>query len=675
MKISHIILENFKSYRDRQTIKFATDEHKFITVIEGQMGHGKSNLLNAFYWCIFDQYWDSDKHVLFTSPDPYQVYLFNKGILKEHSSEGQHIEINVEIEFFDDNSNKYTVKRKQSGYFTKGNWSYQRYSKILLERRNSKDGTSKTFEDTGAISEIEKFFPPSLSNYFLFRGENRTELVQLQGKSKFQEALNELSKVAVFKRSVYHLEKVRDELRRELAEDADEELKAQIKDALGRKDDANDVLSNYESTLSELELIEQQKKEEYEHFRDKIKKNQKALELRNKIEVEESEIKFIGKQLDQIHEDRRKMLTRKWGSLLIKDLIDKTQKRYQEAVNSGTYPPDIKTSVIEKILHDLRCICGRDVDSNSIEYRIIEQLKEANSFDHLIGEIEAIMGNVDRVRNLVNSYPIEIKDQSVHEQNLQSDISDRYTLIDSYKKKIGDIGETLEDLQRKQDTASNELVRTTTKITETKNLIISKKKELDEIERELENCEHKLKKNKLPSIKLDLTEKSLKEARNLKKLYERAIYEDLERYTQEHWDILVYDKLYYDKITLNPDDMYFEVYDKDGFPTRSIMNTGHSILLVLSFISALTRIAKETWKEEYPLVMDAPTSEIGDSAIQSALSGFTRVFNQAIVILKDGSVPPKLPLSLKNKIGKRYWIELDKDRQHSIVEQKEIEYA
>ena len=149
----------------------------------------------------------------------------------------------------------------------------------------------------------------------------------------------------------------------------------------------------------------------------------------------------------------------------------------------------------------------------------------------------------------------------------------------------------------------------------------------------------------------------------------------MEKYTQEHWDILVYDKLNYDKIKLNSEDNYFEVYDTDGNPTRSIMNTGHSILLVLSFISALTRLAKETWKEEYPLVMDAPTSEIGDSAIQSALTGFTKVFNQVIVILKDGSVPGELPKSLQNKIGKRYWIEMDKNRQHSIVEPKEIVYA
>ena len=289
------------------------------------------------------------------------------------------------------------------------------------------------------------------------------------------------------------------------------------------------------------------------------------------------------------------------------------------------------------------------------------------SFDHLMGAIEALMGDVNRVDNLLNQYPEDIKAQSEREQSIKSEMQDRSAHIAGWKKKIGDTSETLKELQDKQDAAKKEQEKTTDKIKQTKTLIAKKDSEIDQLENEWKDCERKLDQNKLPFIKANLADKALKETIKLKESYEEAIYEDLEKYTQEHWDILVYDKLNYDKIKLNSKDNYFEVYDTDGNPTRSIMNTGHSILLVLSFISALTRLAKETWKEEYPLVMDAPTSEIGDSAIESALTGFTKVFNQVIVILKDGSLPNELSKSLQDKIGKRYWIEMDKNKQHSIV--------
>ena len=484
--------------------------------------------------------------------------------------------------------------------------------------------------------------------------------------------MGELSKIVVFNRSVNHLISVRDDLRKEIAEEADEELKAKMKNALGRKKDGIKVLEDFKNALIELEKTEQKKKEDYERYRDKIKANQHAWELKVKVEKEEGERTRLGGQLDRIHEERRKSLTVKWGGLVLKGLVQRVEERYQVAVNSGVYPPDIQSSVVDKILNELSCLCGRGFEENSKEYRLIERLKEVGSYDHLLQEIESLMGDVKRVNNKLKQYPEEIKNQSNQETHLKNEITDCINRIETYKQKIGDTSEDLNELQNRQDAAKTEQEKTQNKIKETKDLIESKVKELDGIEGELEGYQKKIKNNKLPSIKIDLAEKALREARKLKRSYEKSIYEDLEMYTQEHWDILVYDKLSYDKISLKPDEMYFEVFDKDGNPTRSVMNTAHSILLVLSFISALIRIAKETWKEEYPLVMDAPTSELGDSALQAALVGFTKVFNQTILILKDGSVASKLPTDLSQNVGKRYWIELDTQKQHSTVTPKEL---
>jgi len=675
MRISYIEIKNFKSYREKQRIEFATDKTRPITIIEGQMGHGKSNLLNAFYWCLFDSYWDGDKNKLVESPNPNEVYLFNKGATKDLSREGENIEMLVETCFFDDEGNKYVADRLQTGFYQKGAWTFKRNSHLKLVRISSKDGTSRTYEGDTAIRQVEKIIPPSLSNYFLFRGENRTELVKLQGKSKFQEALNELSKISLFIRSVDHLEKVKDEFRKDLADQAEEDLKKLMNKSLDDKKDAKKVLEELQKALEDLELIEQEKQDEYNKYRDRIKKDRDALELKGKIEKEESEKSQLGKDLDTLYEDQRKNVTRNWGSLLVEDLIKKIKKRHQDAVNSGVYPPDIQASVIEKILHDLKCICGREIEEQSREFELIERLKEINTYDHLVTQIERVTGNLDAVANLVKEFPEEIRQNAKASEDLRSEINLKQELIQSYSKKIGDISESLDELQKKQDKAKEEEKRTHIKIEETKKLIANKQTDIDTIEKQLQEYEKKIKKSKIPGIKLDLAEKALVEAKNLKNEYEKAIYKDLEKYTQEHWDLLVYDRLNYRRISLDPKNMYFEIYDDEGRPSRSIMNTGHSILLVLSFISALTRIAREIWHEEFPLVMDAPTSEIGDSAMQTALSGFTKVFSQAIVILKDGSVAHTLPPYLKDKVGKRYWIEFHKEQQHSKVEPKELVYA
>ena len=216
------------------------------------------------------------------------------------------------------------------------------------------------------------------------------------------------------------------------------------------------------------------------------------------------------------------MATKKWGGLLLKDVTSKINQRYQQAVNSGIYPPDIKSTLIDKILHDLRCICGRDIEKESQEFELINRLKEMGSFDHLMGAIEALMGDVHRVDNLLNQYPQDIKNQSEREQRIRSEMQERSTRIEVWKKKIGDTNETLKELQNKQDAAKIEQEKTTDKIKQTKSLIAEKISEIDTLENELEDCQRKLEQNKLPSIKANLADKALKETRKLKKSYEKS---------------------------------------------------------------------------------------------------------------------------------------------------------
>lgn len=165
MKIASISLQNFKSYRDCQKVVFGTGD-KYITILEGQMGHGKSNLLNAFYWCLFGQYWDSDKSILINDPNPNEVDLFNKGELLDNQEDGSRVNLFVEIEFYDNEKSKYTLKRTQSGVYINRSWKFEKDSKISLEKIDANTGEHKGFSPDEAIGELQKFFPRSLSNYF-----------------------------------------------------------------------------------------------------------------------------------------------------------------------------------------------------------------------------------------------------------------------------------------------------------------------------------------------------------------------------------------------------------------------------------------------------------------------------------------------------------------------------
>lgn len=667
MKIASISLQNFKSYRDHQKVTFGTDEH-YITIFEGQMGHGKSNLLNAFYWCLFGQYWDSDKSMLIDDPNPTEVNLFNKGELLDGKGDGSGVNLFVEIEFYDDGKSKYTLKRSQSAHYINNAWKFDKDSKIYLEKIDALTGEYKRYSPDEAIGEVQRFFPRSLSNYFLFRGENRAQLVKLQGREEFQQALRELSKIEVFNRSEIHLTKVLDELRAELAAQASIEFKNQMEDILAQKKAAVKSTSEFEEEIAKLIKIEQYKKDEYDEYTNRIKENQAALEYQVKKEYEEKQVQDLQKQVQGLIETKQRELTKRWAAMGVFSVFEDIKTKYQAALNSGHYPPDISKSLIDKILKDMTCICGVHFKENSQAFEEINKLREVGSIDiNLLQQVEKLMREIEIGEQLVKSFPNKIKEVDAETHKLLSEIKSKNITIKGYESKIGKIDFTLEELQRKQNEANDEYNKTGKKIVELRGWIETKRREIAGLEVEFQKLEGKLDKSNLPAIRVELAEKTLKAAKGLKREFETSIYNDLEKYTQENWEAIVYDKLNYDKVKLLRDSMYFEVYDKNGFPSRGSMNTGHSILLVLSFISALIKIAKQVWEEEFPLILDAPISEVGGSALPKALFGLGKIFNQTIVILKDETVTTENLKQIKEKVSKRYWIEYDKKRQHSKI--------
>ena len=94
MQIQSIILQNFGCYRDLTKIEFATGK-KNVTIIEGEMGHGKSSLLNAFYWCLFDKYWHNKKSVFIDEPNPNKEKLININEFEKCRKEKKTIDLEV----------------------------------------------------------------------------------------------------------------------------------------------------------------------------------------------------------------------------------------------------------------------------------------------------------------------------------------------------------------------------------------------------------------------------------------------------------------------------------------------------------------------------------------------------------------------------------------------------
>ena len=55
MKLEYLKLNNFRQYYGEQTVHFAYDSPRHVTVIRGINGAGKTSLFTALNWCLYGE--------------------------------------------------------------------------------------------------------------------------------------------------------------------------------------------------------------------------------------------------------------------------------------------------------------------------------------------------------------------------------------------------------------------------------------------------------------------------------------------------------------------------------------------------------------------------------------------------------------------------------------------
>jgi len=85
MLLKSLRMRNFRQYKGTQSIAFATDPEKNVTVILGDNTYGKTTLLQAFNWCMYE-------NVLLDNPEDMLNYD-----IAESMPNGETEEVEVEI--------------------------------------------------------------------------------------------------------------------------------------------------------------------------------------------------------------------------------------------------------------------------------------------------------------------------------------------------------------------------------------------------------------------------------------------------------------------------------------------------------------------------------------------------------------------------------------------------
>ena len=340
----------------------------------------------------------------------------------------------------------------------------------------------------------------------------------------------------------------------------------------------------------------------------------------------------------------------------------------KDNIVKGKDVPSISIDTINYIIEHKRCLCGTEIIKGTETYKELEDLLNYIPPRSMSTEIEIFKKEIE---NLYNRKEISLFSKSQEKYIEYIKLSNK---IASLQDEIDEINEKLMDpmanamvskYQKEKREAEEKLgknERDKENYIEKRGVLKSEKEKLEDEIKELEEIDVN---NDIPILGKNCAEKVAQKLSEFRDKSEREMREKLEKEIN-----FVYRKLFKDysfKITIK--DNYKISIDSQKYEAEKGIegSVGQNIGTVLSFISAIVRIAQENKDSEdeettllssepYPLVMEAPASVFDKNRIAQICNVIPQISKQVIIFTKD-TEGELIKENMRDKINKEFKFE------------------
>ncbi len=655
MIIKSIKMSNFRQYKgEHPVIEFSTDREKNVTVVLGVNTSGKTTLIQAFRWCLYEP---KDNQGGFKTNELVNVEV------SAHLSVGSGVVVAVEIVLIHEGK-EYIIKRTQK--FTKQENGRLRAEKSLLGMQYKEDnGNQQPIPTHECEKVINKILPFALSSYFFFDGERISEINNRGDVVSAVQGLMGLDVVAVAKDRLDPKKggSVISKFEKELDYDSNnlnkslhdkiEEAKIQLENNESRKDNIKLEIERHELKLKELsdKLLENRE--------EKVNQETKLKLERDIINYEE----IIAKNEKAIVET----FTNGAQKLFAVPAIRKALKVIDNAKMNDEGIPNMRVQAIDHVIARGKCICGCDLTRNEGAKDCILYERSLLPPQHIGTILSTARKSYDKTMNVA---------PGVYERILEAhkDYKERRNFLDVKKDELINISEKIKGNINvsKIEEDYQEVKR---HIESKRNVISQIDKEIGVIEKEKEDNQKSLDKLVISSEKNERLYKCIAYAQGvfewLKQGYdkdEEAVKENLLNSVNE-----IFKKMYHGNRIVTLNDKYQITLMSEVSSERIATDESKGLETVknFSFIAGLVDLARKkaesnrrdmdddslpTYTEPYPLVMDAPFSNADEIHIKNISNTIPDIAEQIILIVmqKDWEFAQE---SLNNRLGASYVIE------------------
>ena len=646
MKLTSIKLCNFRSfYGKTPEITLAGGDVRNTTMIYGSNGAGKTSILNAFTWVLYEKF-----SAAFASTEQ----LVNKRAISE-SQPSQPVECWVEVGW-EHEGNRYRATRGCRVY--KNESDVIEAGKTQLKIQVAGDDGKWYFPLQQAEEIITQILPASLHQYFFFDGERIEEIVRSDNKAEISEAIRTFLGVEVIELSIKHLKDAKKSLETELKHIGDAETKQLLNQQEKQELEIYNINKRQTEINQELECQQILKKE----VSNKLRELSAVKELQERKQSLESQKDSLREELKKTRENLKKVISARGYTVLLSETTAKFREIFTDLKQKGELTAGISREFVNDLLNTGRCICGADLREGTHTHFHVKNLMRKSGSSTVEETAIRMSAQVDEIDKQAVAFWEEADREQVRIQQLRENLNqvelelatiqeqlrkDPNEEISSLQKRLDEIEAKIDDLNREQGANQQEVSHLKTAIDA---LIkqISKQKQNEE-------------KQSLAQRRINATQDAIDRLSEVKNRQENQFRLQLEQRVQEIFSDISFTP-YVPKISEKYELSLVE--NTTGFEAPVAASTGENQILSLSFIASIIDKVRD-WSEKrkmmmvpdsstFPIVMDSPFGSLDANSRRHIARTIPKLANQLVVLVTKTQWRVEVEEEIADKIGKEY---------------------
>lgn len=624
MELETLTVENFRQFYGRQEVRFSRDDDRNVTVVHGSNGSGKTTVLNAFLWLLYEEV---------TLPRPDRVP--SERALAE-AGEGGAVEVRVSLSF-DHEGRSYTATRSKT--YRRGRGGENALSATVTDEELvvefvDADGNHK--RRGNPEEDLRSIMPERLREIFFFDGETIDELSAIGGQERIRTAIQNIMGLTILERAEKHL----DHVRREFESEAGEHGSEALSELYERRNELETELSACREELEGVESSKAETEDERESVEERLRELEDSRGLQEERDALAADVSNLEADITEVESDIGDRISEDGHLPFAMPAVEETARMLREKRERGEIPAEVKTQFVDDLLGAGECICGRELVAGSEPHRRVETWRERAGSSALEETAMTIAGRLSEVAEGEERL-FEDVDERLRRRSEKRDTKQQK------EERVSEIGSLLEDVDT-EDVARLERRRTDLeeRVAEYERTIGRLEAEIDGLEADLDELGDEISEAEEENEKADLARRRAAMAEHLgdrvEALFERYQNSVRERVNDRVNDVFgsVIAKDYYAEID---EDYSLRILKEVGSESVAVAKSrGERQVASLAFIASLVSLARERYEAEedatyftggiYPMIMDSPFGSL-DPEYQERISAMLPDMGQQVVVL------------------------------------------